>query len=157
MIKKIILWILVLSCMGAIFFFSSQEATESTKTSSLFITGIVKFFDFNNALTDVEVKDIAKDLTWIVRKGAHFSIYAVLSILVSLLLYEYRVNGWRMIVCSTLICFFYACSDEIHQMFVRGRSGQISDVVTDVLGAFCGAVFLMAILHFIKKNRLNRG
>ena len=157
MLKKIALWVLVLSCMGIIFFFSSQEASESTQTSSLFITGFVKFFDFNDALTEMQIKEIAVNLTKIVRKGAHFSIYAFLSLLLSLLINEYQVHGWKMTKLSTMICFFYACSDEIHQMFVPGRSAQISDILIDTLGAFSGAVFLMVILRFITKYRLHRG
>ena len=34
-----------------------------------------------------------------------------------------------------LATFAYACSDEWHQTFVEGRSGQVSDVAFDMLGA----------------------
>lgn len=152
MMKKLILWILVISCMGTIFFFSSQEATESKKVSSGLIKTVVKLIDFNNSLSEEEINTVAEKLTFIVRKSAHFSIYAVLCILWALLLKEYRIFGkWRFIL-SILICFLYACSDEIHQVFVPGRSGEIRDVIIDACGAITGFLILLCVTVFKNKN-----
>lgn len=50
----------------------------------------------------------------------------------------------------------YACTDEIHQLFVPGRSGQFRDVMIDSLGAFIGililSIFLMIINHLKKRK-----
>lgn len=152
MMKKLILWILVICCMGTIFFFSSQEATESKKVSSGLIKTVVKLIDFNNSLSEKEINTVAEKLTFIVRKGAHFSIYAVLCILWALLLKEYRIFGkWRFIL-SVLICFLYACSDEIHQVFVSGRSGEIRDVLIDTCGAITGFSVLWSVRLLKNKN-----
>ena len=155
MMKKLILWILVISCMGTIFFFSSQEASESRKVSSGLIKTFVRVLDFNNKLNEDQIDTIAKNMTFIVRKGAHFSIYAVLCILLSLLLKEYSIFGkWRFIL-SVLVCFLYACSDEAHQIFVPGRSGEIRDIIIDTCGAITGFLifsYLTALKNKIKSK-----
>mgnify|MGYP001948405098 CR=1 FL=1 len=43
-----------------------------------------------------------------------------------------------MILLSIFLAFLYACSDEVHQLFVAGRSGQVSDVLLDTIGASVG-------------------
>ncbi len=153
MIKKIILWILIVSCMGTVFYFSSQVATESKETSSGLIEKIVKVFDFDNSLDEAAMKEITEDLTFVVRKGAHFSIYALLGLLIILLMYEYRVYGKLALLISVGASMLYACSDEIHQTFVQGRSGEIRDVIIDTFGAFVGCI----IVIIYKKIKSNRG
>jgi VanZ family protein len=35
---------------------------------------------------------------------------------------------------TVVFVFFYACSDEIHQLFVLGREGAFRDVIIDTVG-----------------------
>lgn len=151
MIKKIILWILIISCMIAIFHFSSQKADESKKTSSGFIITVIRLIDVNNTLSPGEIKNISESITTLVRKTAHFSIYAILGILVALLFFEYGIQGKKKVLFTVLWVFLYACSDEFHQTFVEGRSGEIRDIVIDTAGGFCGAVFITMITAFVKR------
>lgn len=139
MIKKILLWCALIFCMSLIFYFSSQKATESKKTSSRFIIKIVKAIDINDSLSEKEIENIAESLSVLVRKTAHFSIYALLGVLAALLLYQYRIYGLRQFLFALIFCFLYACSDEIHQLFVEGRSGEIKDVLLDTFGGAFGA------------------
>ena len=32
----------------------------------------------------------------------------------------------------------YACTDEIHQLFIQGRAGQLKDVLIDTIGSLTG-------------------
>lgn len=150
MMKKFILWVLIIFCMGAVFVFSSQEASESKKVSSGVIKAVVKAFDFNDSLSKDELTSISQKLTFVVRKGAHFSVYAIICILWAILLKEYKIIGKRNFTISFLICFLYACSDEIHQIFVPGRSGEVRDVIIDTCGAITGFLFLK-LFYSIKK------
>ena len=43
------------------------------------------------------------------------------------------------LVLCIIICFIYAGSDEYHQTFVDGRTGQFSDVLIDTAGSIVGA------------------
>ncbi len=51
---------------------------------------------------------------------------------------------------SVLFCFFYACSDEIHQLFVSARSGRVLDVFIDT----CGACLGNGIVLLLKKYKI---
>jgi VanZ family protein len=49
---------------------------------------------------------------------------------------------WTEAGLTLAIVFLYAASDELHQVFVPGRTGQISDVFVDVSGAVAGLTLL---------------
>lgn len=156
MFKKIILWMLVISCMVTIFAFSSQEATESKKTSSKFITSVIRLLDVNKSLSHQEIENIAEKITTLVRKSAHFSIYALLGLLVALLFSQYGIVGKRQLLFAVLWVFLYACSDEFHQTFVEGRSGEVRDILIDTAGGFCGAGFIIMVVALIKRIHKRR-
>lgn len=40
-----------------------------------------------------------------------------------------------------VICAFYSASDEFHQIFISGRTGQVIDACIDTTGAFFGLIF----------------
>jgi VanZ family protein len=42
----------------------------------------------------------------------------------------------RIFVCSLVVSFLYACSDEYHQAFVPGRHASMDDVTIDTIGAW---------------------
>ena len=46
----------------------------------------------------------------------------------------------------------YASSDEIHQIFVSGRSGNIKDVIIDTCGSYLGIFFTYTIYSKNRKN-----
>ena len=52
----------------------------------------------------------------------------------------------------------YAISDEIHQLFVPGRAGQVRDVLIDSAGSFLGIILVMAfvklLIKFNKKHKI---
>ena len=83
---------------------------------------------------------------------AHFTEYAILGIL---FYFFYRQilpqkNGLRLFVLAILSSFLYACTDEIHQLFVPGRSGQFTDVLVDTLGASFGCASL-AFSNYLRR------
>lgn len=54
---------------------------------------------------------------------------------------------------AILASALYACTDEFHQLFVPGRTGQIFDVFVDTLGATFGCLLVLGILK-IKQARI---
>lgn len=140
--KRIILWILVILWMGIIFIFSSFNSDNSSKQSegiiNFIIENVIEIFNKDLSLED---KSLLIDRVHMpVRKLAHFSIYLVLGVLVTLLLKTYNLSTRNVILVSILICFLYACSDEIHQLFISGRSAEFRDILIDTLGSSCGIV-----------------
>ena len=86
-----------------------------------------------------------------VRKSAHFIIYFLLGFLVINLFIEFNLSYSQIIVFSLLLCFFYACSDEIHQLFIVGRSGRVFDVLLDSVSSFLGILFYK--LLFLRRDK----
>ncbi|MCI8777970.1 MAG: VanZ family protein [Bacilli bacterium] len=146
--KKIIIYILLISWMGLIFFFSHQSAIDSDKVSSGVIDKIIHTIEIisNHKLTDNELKLISNYLVFPIRKLAHFTLYFILGILFYNLIKSYIKNNKKRIIVSLLFCLLYACSDEIHQIFIPGRSGEIRDVFIDSIGSFMGIILIYIFL-----------
>ena len=146
MIRKVIKIILVLLWMVMIFLLSNEEAVKSSKKSDGLIIKSVELFT-GKSLSDQEKEKVLKYLVFPVRKCAHLSLYLILGILVISLLREYMVINTKLVLLSLLICFLYACSDEIHQLFVPGRSGEARDVLIDTLGACLAVSFYYLVFR----------
>jgi hypothetical protein len=159
--KKIILWIPVVLIMVLIFFFSSQNADESSQTSGGLADVLAHIVNPKfDLLVSEKQTTLLSSCQHIVRKCAHFSIYAALGFFCSLALSSYKsITSIKRIPISLLICAAYALSDELHQRFVAGRSCELRDVIIDSCGALTGsAVFLgvFVIVSRFRKRRLGR-
>lgn len=55
---------------------------------------------------------------------------------------DHRPWRWDEAGLSLALVFLYAASDELHQVFIPSRTGQISDVVVDVIGGTIGLTLL---------------
>lgn len=123
--------------MGMIFYFSSKTAADSSEQSGFFVRIFESIFGRNEFSS------------FIVRKAAHCLEFAGLSFLFSTALYTetHKRHSWLAIVFTSL----YAVTDEIHQLFVDGRSCQITDWAVDTFGAMLGAgAFLIIFFAIIK-------
>lgn len=80
----------------------------------------------------------------LIRKCAHFSEYTVLGIFSVLALKN------KHVLYAGFMGVFVACADELIQLFVRGRSGQVSDVLIDSLGV-CFGIVLVCLFQKKKK------
>ncbi len=154
LLKKIIKGLFVVFCLLAIFLFSSDTGSESTKKSDGVIIEFSSILGLDH-LSQEEQQFIIDTFVVPVRKSAHFLIYFVLGILLISFFREFSLPIKKLILFSILFAFLYACSDEVHQLFVPGRSGRIFDVFIDSVGASCG-VFLYYFL-FRKKMRKEYG
>ena len=82
----------------------------------------------------------AAKIDYPVRKAAHASEYALLGILLTGAILDIRKPWKRQLLACFLIGAAYAASDEFHQLFVPGRSGQIRDVMIDSAGVAAGII-----------------
>lgn len=144
--KKLIKLTLVILCMALIFFFSNQKADDSSKLSDGIIVKVANVF-VDKDLSTNEKETILEKYTTIVRKTAHFGIYLVLGILVINFLCEYNIK--HIILVSIIVCLLYSITDEVHQLFIEGRSGEVRDVLIDTSGSFVGVCS-----YYIIKNKL---
>ncbi len=139
--KRIIYFILVLIWMITVFLFSNQNGEESKNTSdSTFTDNIVEVVTNNLKHSNKEKEDIKDTVSFIVRKLAHFSIYFVGGVLIWGCINTFELKTRNKIILTILLGTLYAISDEIHQLFVPGRAGQIKDVFIDALGVSFGTL-----------------
>tara|TARA_B100000614_G_scaffold238783_1_gene237858 strand:- start:6 stop:365 length:360 start_codon:yes stop_codon:yes gene_type:complete len=65
----------------------------------------------------------------------HFVEFFILGLLIQLSLHEREISSQKVIVFMTIIVgFSFACIDELHQSFIRGRDCSVEDLSFDFLG-----------------------
>ena len=150
-IRRLILPALLVSQMCFIFIMSSFGHNSSDAQSNLFVDFIAQ--NFPHVRHGLENNLISlSTLIFLVRKTAHFTEYAILG---SLFFLNLRNTPLGLIkhplATSILFSFLYACTDEIHQIFVPGRSAQFRDILIDTLGASFGAIITYLIIKLFTK------
>ena len=149
MIKKLYLCILIL-WMGVIFAFSNQNAEVSENVSDGFtskVVDVVATVKKDESIKENK-KEIIEDSRFFIRKTTHFSLYLVLGILIYLNVKD--VKKINPIIISLIFCILYACSDEIHQMFINERTAKVLDILIDTIGSLTG---ILLIYLFSSKKR----
>lgn len=137
-------WMLVILWMSLIFYLSAQPAMESKALSEGATEIVVEVFE-RIAPNMAERIDIRR-FNYILRKNAHFFGYLVLGILVV------KAVGKRGAALALLICVLYAISDEVHQLYVPGRSSEIKDVIIDSVGAAVGIGIYLGLKKIRKRS-----
>ncbi len=142
-ISKILSWTAVILWMFLIFHLSSQVAEESNQLSTGITRIIVETVERIVPQENINIEE----LNHIVRKNSHFFAYLVLGVLMLNSLRRSGISGYGSIVLALLFCVIYAITDEVHQLFVPGRGGQVKDVIIDSSGVIVG----IGIYLFIRK------
>jgi len=136
-IKRLMLWGCVGLWLMTIFFFSAQPADVSRETSGTFSDRLAEYLWEDP--TDEQYDQASR----IVRKTAHFCEYALLAVFILL---AFRIEGIPFGVPMTLVFVFLAAgADEIHQLFVPGRAGMMTDVFIDFAGALSGIAAILVL------------
>lgn len=136
--------------MAVIFTLSHQPATVSSGQSGVIVGHL------QQAIPGVSTAL----LTFLVRKSAHIIAYFILGILMYRAL-RITICRWQTHTVASfalLSCSLYAVTDEIHQLFVPGRSGELRDVMIDSIAALVGVglcAWLMRRRHEQDKRLYN--
>ena len=134
---KIILGILIVAWLAVIWGHSMQPADVSAEESAGWLDVLYRIIPF---ITNDD------NGMYIVRKAAHFTEYAILGVLLALEL-AYFVKGWlRRFFEPVAFALSASFIDETIQLFVEGRSGQVSDMWIDTAGAALGILITLAII-----------
>jgi len=128
--------------MVVIFCFSHQSGDESSQVSERFVKLIERVAEILN----LNIK--GWDISLLVRKGAHFTIFAVLGLLLFIALYNKSKKLLSSSVYSFLSGSAYAVFDELHQYFVPGRSCQLTDMLIDSSGVLAAVLLCIVITRF---------
>ena len=148
--KKRFLYLMpVVIWMIFIFYMSGKTGQESSGQSgkiSLFITNLLEKVRQDSPQEMQNLQDV---LELVIRKAAHMTEYAILFLLSYLAMVKISMSQSRFYNRSiaVLISLLYACSDEMHQLLVPGRSGRMIDVGIDMAG-----VLIVLICMILSKN-----
>ncbi len=140
--------VLLIAYIGLIFFHSLMPASQSSAESG-FVLELIRG----------GLSRLGLDGGWLtehmVRKFAHFSEYAGMGVLLSQSM-RAAERGTRVYRLHPYAVFFVPFTDETIQLFVEGRSGQISDVWLDMSGAAAG-LLISALVYACLAARAKRG
>ncbi|MDD2375183.1 MAG: VanZ family protein [Eubacteriales bacterium] len=127
-------WIMVILWMGVIFLFSHQDSEASSGMSGQFAAGILRLFGGDLTDHNLEMFESA------IRIAAHAFVFFVLGLLVSYAFEKIQVKDLRNASLSVIVSLLYAISDELHQVFVPGRAGELKDFLVDASGVVIAVI-----------------
>ena len=149
--SQMLAWLGIAAWMVVIFLFSAQNDTQSGDTSGVVVRWFLSLIypGFEGFLPERQT-ELLEFWHLIIRKGAHFTEYGVLAILVANALRLCGKLRWFLPVITSAA---YAVTDEIHQYFVPGRACRLLDVGIDTCGAVFGTAVFALVLYLTKKRK----
>jgi hypothetical protein len=120
--------------------FSSQNAEISDQQSLFF----AQLFGIENVLA---------------RKLAHVFLFSLLGYSTTSFfkgLEPYAFPTHSLALYPIIVVTVYSAIDEVHQVTVLGRSGEIGDVILDTVAGLCGVLCYIAIFCFWRRWRIRR-
>lgn len=152
--KKTVLTVAVFLWMALIFMFSNQNKTVSGSLSSPIQDAV-----FNSTLGNKEYETVKQRnmvrvrIGKIVRSSAHFFLFAVLGGLSFAALMTYKMKLWQSAILASLWSWLYSFVDEIHQIFVPGRTFELSDICVDASGVLLGVGVAVCTAYIMMAKR----
>ena len=146
--------------IGTMYYFSSQDLSTSISQSNT-VVEIIDEIRNKVTLQDeilIKIKDTIMNKLkkyekhFIVRKAAHFFMYAVIGGLMMLVVYSFLKRVFLSASLSFTFTFLFAVFDEKSQLAVDGRTASLRDILIDSSGALL-SIIILSIL-FLIKNRM---
>ena len=142
--KKSIVYVLWLFWLFIIFYLSNQPGNISGGESSHLIYNTLHFIYTCLNLDTSHLNEIILIIHNPLRECMHSLEYLILGVLTINLLIQTQVKENKMII-TILFCFIYAATDEIHQLFILGRTFEYFDILMDMVGTLIGTLITKLI------------
>ncbi|AUI70775.1 VanZ family protein [Companilactobacillus alimentarius] len=145
--------------------FYSSSMTYKEQTSVPFLEKYFKNQPFHDLLSKIgfnysgKYQSVANDgyfkfVEFIIRKGAHFSIYLLLGLFLCLALNIYfKKNIFLKVFVPWMTATGLAAFDEFHQGLTGGRTPLVDDVILDSSGALVGSLIAILILYLLYRHK----
>lgn len=144
----VFLWVAAIAWIAVLFFFSGQDGVHSSALSMRLARALKQLFPA------IPLK--AWELNHILRKAAHFCIFALEGFLLGgalmVMLSNVRLGG----TLTAVVCVGLGALNEYHQSFSVGRSCELRDVCIDSAGAILGMLLAAAILTLARRRKRRR-
>ena len=139
--KEMLLLVLIGLTLAFIWGHSLIPATGSAKESMRLMVMINEVLSKINAPVQLQGDKV-------LRKIAHATEYLVLGLFMMLAAANAKRRGVFFTGLITwIIGTAYAISDEVHQIFVPGRSCELRDMCIDAAGVLCGVLIIAGVRH----------
>ena len=140
----VLMWMLTLAWTALLFGFSGQDARDSADLSMKLTAFILNLFPNLNIEFDA--------LHHIVRKTAHFGIFAVEGALLFAALKYSGVPAKRAFLFCLPVCAALAGLNEYHQSFAEGRHPSAMDACIDTAGSIAGIALSALIAALLRRK-----
>ena len=147
-ILAVILVVFIIANLVFIWLNSAKVATSSNKQSTKLAETIVKKTTKNyDKLPKSEQQKKISSTNNKIRSFAHFAEFVPLGFFVFFLMLNlfYDKGRYKLllkcILLSLIVCMLSALSDEIHQIFIKGRAFEVKDLLVDSCGSLLGILF----------------
>ncbi len=147
--KRIILMILIFLNLATIFFFSHQDSKTSGRLSSNITNQIQVHTPHYAEKTEAQQKVVHTQTQYLIRGLAHGLLFFCLGILTFLFLRTFPMK-WFWYFLNLPVGFLIALSDEIHQIYVPGRTFGWDDISYDMLGFSLGMMMVLMLILISK-------
>ena len=100
----------------------------------------------------IETRDVSDKLL-------HFGAYGLLSVFLYLNMhFQNRINLFKNkpATCTVIIASIYGLLDEIHQMFVPGRSTEFLDWLADFSGSLLAVIITGYLIKKLYQNEIEK-
>ena len=157
--KKFMCILLLIASICVMHYFSTQDGVTSANQSNTAIQIIDKIrekvtlknnkLEYINEKIQNKLKPYGK--SFVVRKMAHFSMYALIGGVGMIVIFLFSENIFMSASLSFVFTVLYALFDEFTQLGIDGRDGNIIDVFIDSSGCFV-AITALTILFLIQRG-----
>ena len=155
---SVIKWIVIVLAIAINIFIivsASLPGAESTNESNWIVEPVKVVI--NSIKADTINESNIGTFSAVIRKlVGHFSLFLVSGVLTTLsikfLYYDQTQNLMKFVIISSISGLFLAVLTETIQVFVPGRSGEITDALID-FGGYIIAVILISISVYIHKRK----
>ena len=131
-----------------IFSFSLQPAEDSSQLSSGLGAWLMEHV--LSRMFDTLTTEQLDFFHYFIRKCAHFTEFFILGVLMYSTLKKWSVVRRGRI--GLLLCMLVATMDETLQLFVEGRSGQVTDMLLDSSGSFSGICMILILNKLLARR-----
>ena len=156
---SLLLLCLLIANVCIIFGLSSEDAAQSTDRSegvADVIAGVIVdgYHEMDTQHQQNEIHKIHVPL----RTVAHFSLFACLGFISTVLVYSLGLKKWYFTMLSPLLFgLVYAVFDELHQQFSANRVSDVDDVLTDFAGVLVAVLITNVVAIALLKARQAKG
>lgn len=95
-------------------------------------------------------------LNVIIRKLAHGFQFCILAIILNTFIAYLNVRRENIIFYTLLLVIVFAIGDEVHQLFVDGRTPSAIDVIIDFIGGVVGVILINVLNKGISRRVLEK-